>query len=226
MGFSQSTITEVNPPLTWGSQISLSWASNSPVDTWYQVYLDRNLAWFGKRTSVRLPVPTSGPTRVDIGTVAAGEEQISFAPSLPSAPARRVQLTWLGGTFLGTDVAGFRVYGSDSRSGTVNYSVALADIVAYPAGILTDGYGLGRYGNGGYGQVAGTYTWLSDPLMSGSWNFAVAPYDAAGNLGTPATTSQWIAVPPLAPALRSNGTRCHYSYTGNVATLNWNASPM
>ena len=139
---------------------------------------------------------------------------------------RRAQLTWLGGSFLGTDIAGFRVYSGATPGGAVDYSSAVTDITAYPAGILTDGYGLGGYGAGGFGQVAGTYSWLSDPLVSGTWNFAVAPYDAAGNVGTAATTAQSIAVPPLEPGLFSDGVRLHYSYAqpAREVTLTWLAS--
>ena len=207
MAFSQSAITEVYPPRIWGSQISLSWTSSSPVGTWYQVYLDQSLAWWGQRTSVRLPIPYNGPNRIDIGTVVAGEEQTSFIRSLASAPPRRAQLSWLGGTFLGTDIAGFRVYGSSTAGGTIDYTTPLADITAYPAGILTDGFGLGGFGLGGLGYAASTYCWTSNPLVTGTWNFAIAPYDAAGNVASAAPTSQTITAPPLAPAPCTNSSR-------------------
>jgi hypothetical protein len=227
MGFSQATIIEVGPPRIWGSQVSLSWTSSSAAGTWYQVYLDQALAWFGQRTSVRLPVPSTGPVRVDVGTVDAGEEQTSFVSLLPSAPARRALLTWLGGSFLGIDIAGFRVYGSGGSNGSIDLTSPLADITAYPAGILTDGYGLGGYGLGGFGQAASTYSWTSDPLTAGTWKFAIAPYDEAGNQGTAQTTSVTISAPPLAPAPFADGTRAHYSYNpmAAIATVTWNASP-
>jgi len=227
MSFSQSTITEVYPPRIWGSQVSLSWTSSSPAGTWYQVYVDQALAWFGQRTSVRLPIPPGGPVRVDIGTVNAGEEQTSFMPSLPLAPARRARVSWLGGTFLGTDIAGFRVFGSGAPNGAIDYTTALDDITAYPAGILTDGFGLGGFGLGSFGHVASTYSWTSNPLTRGTWNFAVAPYDQAGNQGTGLTTSVVISAPPLAPSPFTDGARAHYTYDqiAGTAALSWNASP-
>jgi hypothetical protein len=239
MGFSQSTILAVNPPVYLGFQVSLSWTTSSPAGTWFQVYLERQLSWWGQATSATIGMPIAGPVRVDIGTVLPGEGQTDFSGSLPSVSARRAELSWLGGTFEGADIAGFRVFGSDSargygqggygtgQFGDVDLGIVLADITAYPSGISTDGYGLGGYGNGGYGQSASTYYWTSDPLTRGSWTYAVLPYDAAGNLGTPAVTGITIVCPPLPPALYGDNTRLKYTYkpANQEATLNWNASP-
>jgi hypothetical protein len=228
MSFSQSTVTEVFPPRIWGGQVAIAWTSSSPAGTWFQLYLDHALAWWGQRSTVRLPIPQSGagPIRVDIGTVAPGEEQTSFAGSLPAAPQRRVELSWLGGAFLASDIAGFRVFGSDTAGGAIDYSIKLADITAYPGGVLTDGYGLGGYGTGGYGEVAGTYTWISNPLLTGTWSYGVEPYDSAGNVGSAVTTSQAIAVPPAEPGLFTDNTRLHYTYSSGTdkATLTWVAT--
>jgi len=231
MSFSQATITEVFPPRVWtGGQVSFSWTSSSPAGTWYQLYVDHHLAWWGQANSVRLPIPFvqgGGPERIDIGTVAVGEEQTDFSGSLPATYLRRAQITWLGGTFLDPDIAGFRVYGGAAPGAAVNYATALADIAAYPGGILTDGFGLGQFGYGGYGQSAGSYTWMSNPLDAGNWNFAVAPYDSTGNQGTALTTSVAIVAPPLAPGLFGDGARLHYSYaiSPHKTTLTWNLSP-
>lgn len=225
MAFSQSTITAVNPPTYYLGQVYLTWTSSSPPGTWFQIYLNRALVWWSQSTSARLPIPPEDVERVDIGTVSPGEEQTSYSSSLPSAPQRRAQLTWLGGTFEGIDIAGFRIYGSDAAGGSVDYSSVLADITAYPSGIYTDGFGLGGFGYGGFGKSAGQYTWTSDSLMAGTWSFAVKPYDQAGNVGTGALTSVTIVCPPLAPAYYADGARLTYIYTAGTATLNWNASP-
>ena len=112
MGFSQATITGVNPPVYSGFQVYLTWTTTSPAGTWFQVYINRALAWWGQTTNARLAIPTIGPVRVDIGTVLAGEEQTDFSADLPAAPARRAELAWLGGTFEGADIAGFQVWQS------------------------------------------------------------------------------------------------------------------
>lgn len=227
MGFSQATITAVNPPQYWGAQVCLSWTSSLPSGTWFQIYLDQTLSWFGQSTRTRLPVPPNGVTRIDIGTVLPGEEQTSFSSDLPSAPGRRAQLSWLGGTFEGLDIAGFSVFGSKAAGGTIDYTTALADVTAYPSGIYTDGFGLGGFGLGGFGEAPSTYTWTSDSLTAGTWFFAVTPYDRAGNVGTVVTTSIDIVAPPLAPAPNADGTRLTYAFEPSLekATLTWNASP-
>jgi hypothetical protein len=252
MGFSQSTITAVNPPVYTGFQVSLSWQTSSPAGTWFQIYIDAALAWWGQTTAARIALPNSGPVRVDIGTVLPGEEQTSFSGSLTPPPPNQASLSWLGGTFLDTDIAGFQIFGSDTAGGfgvngfgsgpfgEIDLTEALADIIAYPSGVYTDGFGLGGFGGGGFGQSAGTYIWTSEPLTRGNWSYAVLPYDSAGNLGTAALTGVTITCPPLPPALFSDNTRLHYTYPvgyggggygigpfggGNEVILSWNASP-
>ena len=107
MSFSQSTITSVNPPVYNGFQVYLSWKSTSPAGTWFQIYLNEQLAWWGQTTQATLMLGTTGPVRVDIGTVSPAKSRPA-SPPLPSAPARRAELSWLGGTFESTDIAGFQ----------------------------------------------------------------------------------------------------------------------
>src|SRR4029077_19252164 len=136
--------------------------------------------------------------RVDLGTVAAGEEQTDFSSSLPGVAHRRARLTWRGGSFEAPALAGFRVFGflpthtfgsgtfgGGPFGGDVDLTHVLADIVAYPSGISTDGFGFGGFGYGGFGQSSSSYEWISEPLTRGLWSFAVFPYDSAGNLGDP-----------------------------------------
>ncbi|MHB1561848.1 MAG: hypothetical protein ACYC61_30735 [Isosphaeraceae bacterium] len=238
MPFSQATIESVAPPRIRGSQVYLAWTSSSPSGTSFQVYINQRLAWAGRRLSCWIPIP-SGPVRIDIGTVGVGEEGLSFASSLPAAPGRRAQLTWQSGSYKGADLAGFHIYGSDAPGGPVDTSTVLADITAYPAGIATDGFGVGGFGSGGFGQAAGSYTWTSAPLAAGTWTFAVAPYDSAGNIGASTTTTVAIAAPPRAPAAAPGTTsRLQYLLEGYgqtgfgsggfglpAATLQWNPSP-
>jgi hypothetical protein len=239
-GFIQSTIIQVFPPIYRGGQLFLSWASSAPAGTWFQVYVNGALAWHGLTTSCWVPSPP-GPVHVDIGTVAAGKEQVDYsaANALPVAPARRAELSWTGGTFEDVDIAGFRVYGEPTSGAGINYTTALADLTAYPQGIATDGFGLGGFGTGGFGQVGGTYAWTSEPLEAGTWSFAVKPFDTAGNLGTAATVVVTIYAPPREPGLYPDGvTRLKYSLLGYgqvgygsqgfglpEAVLTWNASP-
>ncbi len=238
MSFSQATIEQVRPPRIWLGQVYLSWSASSPAGTWFQIYINQQLAWSGQRCWAWVPLP-SGPVRIDIGSVETGEEQTGFTQSLPSAPSRRAKLSWQSGTYKGIDLTGFRVYGEPSPSAGVDFTTPLSDITAYPAGILTDGFGLGVFNEGCWGQAAGNYSWTSDSLSSGTWQFAIVPYDKAGNEGSPQTTAVVISSPPRSPApFAGSSTRLAYSLLafGDTefgqggfglpqAVLIWNPSP-
>jgi hypothetical protein len=224
--FSQTNITYVNPPIQNGTQLLLSWGSSAPAGTLYQVYLNQQLVWSGVGLSCAIPLPTA-IARIDIGTVGSGESQTSFQSELPAAPALQATLSWLGGTYEGVDIAGFHIYGEQTPGGGIVYTAILGTVPAYVAGIITDGFGYGGFGQGGFGQSSASYSWTSQPLSGGTWNWGVKPFDTAGNEGPAQTTAVTIAAPPLPPAPFSNMTRLQYTYSQQTqqVTLNWNASP-
>jgi hypothetical protein len=226
VSFSQSSITSVNPPVQYGTQLLLSWASSAPDGTLYQVYLNQQLVWSGVGLSCSIPLPTA-ISRIDIGTVGTGDTQVDFASELAPAPARQATLSWLGGTYEGVDIAGFHIYGEQTPGGGIDYTTILATVPAYIAGMITDGFGYGGFGQGGFGQSAGAYSWTSQPVSGGTWNWGVKPFDTAGNEGPAMTAAVTIAAPPLPPAPFSGTTRLQYTYGNSTkqATLNWNASP-
>jgi hypothetical protein len=135
-------------------------------------------------------------------------------------------LSWQGGTFQAPDIVGFHVYGERSPGGGIDYSTILATIPAYTAGVITDGFGYGGFGQGSFGLSSGAYSWTSPPLSGGVWNWAVKPFDAAGNEGSAQTAAVTINAPPSAPAPFAGQTRLVYSYNPATksVTLNWNAS--
>ncbi len=242
--FHQDVILSVNPPVQQGMNLLLSWTA-LPLGGWgeagwgeglfgeggavfFQVYSAQELQWHGDTNHVVIPAPHE-KTRLDIGTVGRGEELLSFASSLPGgSPAkRRVELDWLGGTFEGADIAGFHIYSEPSPGAGVDYAHILDTITAYPSGKIVDGWGLGGWGLGGWGASAGSYSWTSAPLYSGTWEFAVVPFDIPGNEGSAMTVSQAILVPPNEPAPFPDRTRLHYTMiAGPRAVLTWNASPV
>jgi hypothetical protein len=226
MSFSQSSITSVNPPVQYGTQLLLSWTSSAPAGTTYQVYLNQQLVWSGVGLSCSIPLPTA-IARIDIGSVGVAESQVHFLAELPPGQARQVTLSWLGGTFLGADIAGFHIYGELSPGAGIDYTTVLATVPAYVAGIITEGFGYGGFGQGGFGQSAGAYSWTSQPLSGGTWNWGVKPFDTAGNEGPAQATAVTIAAPPLPPAPFPDMTRLNYTYSSATkqATLAWNASP-
>ena len=125
----------------------------------------------------RCRAPFLGSTSVPSGRV---RPRSPFGSTLPAAPARAVTLQWLGGTYEAADLAGFHIYGEPSPGSGIDFTTILATIPAYSAGIITDGFGYGGYGQGGYGAAAGSYSWTSAPLSSGTWHWAVKPFDTAG----------------------------------------------
>jgi len=228
VAFDQSAISHVR----WATldvDILLEWDSSAPGGSIYQVYESGRLAWSGTATSCVLPSPAQDPARIEVGVVDPGEQFDDLSASLPAPPGggRHATLKWEGGSYLAADLVGFNVYSGITAGGAVNYTTPLAYVEAYPQGIASDGYGLGGYGEGGYGQAIGSFTWRSEPLSGGTWNFAVVSVDRAGNEGTAVTTSVAINAPPLAPATNPAGLRLTYTYnaTTRVPTLNWMASP-
>ncbi len=225
-GWTQQYITSVNPPVQYGTELFLSWTSTGPPGLMFQVYENDVLVWHGRSTYCTLPLPQS-VVRFDIGTVGFMQQGVSFASLLPPAPRLQAELTWLGGTFEATDITGFHIYGENSPGGGIDYTAILATVPAYTAGIVTDGFGYGGFGQGGFGESAGSYSWVSDALTSGTWNFAVVPFDTSGNEGTGATAAVTINAPPPECSPFSDRARLHYAYNNSLQeiTLLWNPSP-
>jgi hypothetical protein len=213
MSFSQATITYVAPPIQWGGELLLNWSSTSPAGTWFQVYVDDALAWYGTSTTASVALPSGGVYAIDIGTVGPGEQQTNFSADLPATPNYYAEIAWTGGLFESPNLIGFYVYGSDAPGGAVDYSAVLATITAFTGAAALD--------------PPGTYSWTAGPLTSGTWTYAVVPYDSAGNSGTAATSTVTIEVPPIEPAPFPDRTRLHYTYAAPPyeVTLNWNSSP-
>ena len=224
--FTQQYITSVNPPVQYGTEIFLSWVSNAPPGLIFQVYENDVLVWHGSSPYCTLPLPTY-TVRFDIGTVGFTQQTVDFSALLPPAPQIQAYLTWNGGTFEGSDIAGFRVYGENSPGAGIDFTSIAAIVPAYTAGVITDGFGYGGFGDGGFGEAAGSYSWTSGALTSGVWNFAVVPFDTAGNEGTGATVAVLIQGPPQEPAPFSDRSRLQYTWNASnyEITLNWNASP-
>jgi hypothetical protein len=226
MSFSQTSILSVNPPVQNGTQLLLSWTSTAPEGTLYQVYLNQQLAWCGLGLACSISMPTA-LSRIDIGTVASADVQANLVSELPATPSRQATLSWLGGTFQGADIGGFHIYGELTPGSGIDYTTIVATIPAYIAGIITDGFGYGGFGQGGFGQSAGSYSWTSQPLSGGTWNWSVTSYDTAGNEGDVQTAAVTITAAPLPPSPFANMSRLEYTYDSATkqVTLNWNPSP-
>lgn len=237
MAFSQASISDVHVRVD-GAELFVTWSSTAPPNTTFQVYVDHRLAWYGRSKQCHVPIPSGASGRntwVEVGTVGPGESSLDYSASLtgPGGPGERAQLSWLGGTYLDPtgqdDVQGFRIYKSAQAGAAVGYSAPVDTVPAYPGGWISDGFGQGGFGQGGFGRAAGLYQWTSGALSTGVWQFAVVPYDRAGNSrGSGQTVSVSIRSAPLPPAPAADGTRLRYTYSGPATrqvTLNWLPSP-
>lgn len=233
MAFSQATIEDV----AVGRDVDdwrISWVdSTSPAGTVYQVYADLKLKWSGKAKSVVLPL--AGFLRIDVGTVAPGEDTTDFSASLVAAPesASRVLLTWDGGDWesRALPIEGFHVYASSAPGAAVDYATILATIPEAVQGIQPGGWGAGGWGSGGWGAGLAAYSWTTGRLCPGDWSFAVVPFDTAGTEGDPSLeVTATVTAAPRAPAPNPAGRRLTYDsyHTAGghaFATLHWLASP-
>lgn len=222
MAFSQTTITDVLAQ-PQDAELRISWRTSSPAGTVFQVYVEGQLVYHGTQTWCVIPMPPAGATQINVGTVDAADELTDYASSLPATVADQAQVAWCGGTYLDPDLVGFYVYQSPSAGAAINTVTPIATVPAYAQGSITDGYGLGGYGYGGFGQAASSYTWISLHLAAGVWQFGVAAYDSAGNVGPISTVSLTIVAPPLPPGRNAAGQRLTYTYNPStrIATLNW-----
>lgn len=222
MAFTTTTITSIAPAVRMpGNLAYVAWTSTAAAGTFFQAYVDGNLIYFGQALSCLIPWPATGTSRIVIGSVASIDDpSIPQASALPTMPDRRVTLTWQGGTVEGSAIAGFHVYMGTTPGGAVSYTAPVATIGAFPGGVDPGSmWDVPPWDSSPWDASENSYSWTSDTLDSGVWSFAVAPYDTAGNEGTPQTTTATIAAPPTAPGLFSDGTRLHYQLVG------WDAAP-
>lgn len=233
-----TTATATSAVPTLGS-LKVSWSGSLPAGQVWQIYQGGVLAKSTFANSAHLPRPT-GEIQIAIGSVPVADAGTSFASSLPSAAQRRVRIAWQGGRYedpADGDVMGFHVYGEATPGAGVDYATVLYDQPVSIGGVATDGFGLGGFGSGGFGYTAGSYSWVAGPLASGTWHWAVVPYDAAGNEGASQIVSATVNAPPFEPPQYADGSRLHYTLLGFGKTgfgvggfgepeieLDWNAS--
>lgn len=231
MPFDPTTVTSVTAARDT-IDLRLSWMSALPAGTWYQIYVAGNLVAQTQSLSVHIPYPTDANTQIAVGSVADGEQTTDFSTQgggfgrggfgvggfgncgcLSPIPYDRVKLSWLGGLYLSSAIAGYRIYSSATAGQPVSYAKPLVTIPAYTAGKINTGLGVGGFGTGGFGDSSAAYTWTSNRLGAGVWQFAVVPFDSAGNQDpAPAIETYTITAAPRPPAPNTAGLRLTYSY--------------
>ena len=215
------------------SELHVSWTSNVSTSTLFQVYLDHVLAWQGYSLFCVLPMLSSERprnTRVDIGSISPEDAFTDYASILNRwvIGGDRARLAWVGGTFLDTscsdNIAGYKVLGGlESTSDATR--AELGNISAYPGSWISDGYGLGYYGQGGFGKSATLYSWVSEPLSPGTWSFVIFGYNLAGDAGIASSpVSLTVISPPLPLSSDSlvlsffgpDSRQCQLTWTNNL----------
>jgi hypothetical protein len=237
MAFSQWNISGVDVQSD-GVELFVNWASPAPQGTTFQVYLDRRLAWNGTSRRCHLPIPAGASGRnvwVYVVSVDPGEATHDYSANLAatSGGCELVQLSWLDGTYLDPsgqgDVRGFRIYRGPAPGAPPTRTTPVGTVAAYPGGWVSDGFGLGGFGLGGFGFASTTYDWVTLIPPAGAWQYAVVPYDSAGNdRGQGQTITVSSSSAPRPPAQSSTGSRLSYSYSGpatRLVTLTWLPSP-
>jgi hypothetical protein len=215
-----------------GTGIHVAWDSTAPPGSWYQLYINGRLVWWGQQTSADVAYSPASGERVyfTVGTVGAAVVDVDFS-YLITLPGNRADLSWYGGRYLCPRLKRFRVYSSPGPGLAVSFARALASVEAAPGGLWDDGWGRGRWGAGGWGYSDIHYTWTSPPLVPGTWTFAVTSLDDAGNETAHAdapTVVQVIVGPPGSPPPRADGRRMwiqSYDATTHQFTLAWNPVP-
>ncbi len=231
MPFSQLGIGNISLELV-SSELRVSWTTDSQNAQCFQVYVDRVLKWQGYTRYCFLPVPSGSLARntwVEVGAVPPSEAFKDYASSLTAGALGGdcVNLSWLGGTYLDSSssdsVAGYKIFGSLGHDASV-LSTNLGDVSAYPGSWISDGFGMGFFGQGGFGKSPTLYSWVSNPLSAGVWSFVVTSYNLVGDLGATSTPLA-VAVQSFPPAPQSSS--LSYLYSGSTTRqiqFHWNSS--
>ena len=232
MAFDQTVITSgpTITPLPGDVEIHVGWTSSAAAGTYFQVYVNRTLAYHGTARECYLAWPSEVSVLVQVGAVLATEATKDLSATLPSPFASsgdRCQLAWIGGRYLDDFIKGFQVFASPAPGAPVDTTDPVADIPVYLGNQVLDGAGRGGAGRGGAGRAATSYTWTSDQLAAGVWLFQVRAYDIAGNLGPAVQVSFTSVAPPAPPAPFADHLRLHHTFDqpSSTATLLWNLSP-
>ena len=237
MAFSQDGITDVRV-MANGADLYVAWSASAATGTTFQVYVDRRLAWHGTSKRGHVPIPFGALGRnvwVEVATVGAFEPTVDYSASLvaPGGRNERARLGWSGGTYLdptgGDDIQGYRIYQGPAPGAPVAATTPVDVVAAYPGGWINDGFGKAGFGEAGFGRAATLYQWESGPLASGAWQFAVVPFDKAGNArGAGQVASVTISAAPRPPAPDQDGLRLNSTYSGpsgRLLAIRWLPSP-
>lgn len=195
-------------------------------DKFYQIYVDGQYAGTTvdcEQREMIVQVPTSdSPVRIEVFAVAPEQAHIDFSDEIDRtiASSGRVKMSFLRSQKLPID-ATISIYG-DNGTGEIDYENPLNDrpIRVWPCWQDKAGFGMSRFGlsdfgydssaavgfgkgNFGYGQFgldADTLEWISPPMDTGTYKFAVKITDQKGNQSGAIETEPITVMPLPEPA--------------------------
>jgi hypothetical protein len=164
------------------ADLIVSWSVDPaivPDDSFFQVYVNKKLVWSGAETVAVLPgLNVAGRSVLfHVGTIAEGNRLVSYTSTLDNIPGtgNRALLAWYGGGWE-PGVTQYLIFGSRDPDTEIDLTNPLAVVRSEGAA----GFGRGPFGLGMFGYGARRYRWVSGPLASGHWLFAVIPATASG----------------------------------------------
>lgn len=197
------------------------------VNKFYQVYVNGRYAGStidsGQRQMI-VQVPTSLETavRIDVFAVEAEQADMDFSGEVESSISQmgRVKISLLRSQKVPIG-ATVQIY-CDGGSGEIDYNNPLNDspVRVWPAwqdkagfgmsrfsrsdfgfdGSAAVGFGKGSFGKGYFGFDADVLEWISPPMETGVYKFAVKVTDEAGNESEASETGQVTVIPAARPA--------------------------
>jgi hypothetical protein len=199
------------------------------LNMFYQVYVNGRYAGStldGQQRQMIVQIPTSLETAVRIEVFAVEGEQadIDFSSEIESSMSQsgRVKISMLRDQNLPIGATA-HIY-SDGGSGEIDYANPLNDLPVrvWPAwqdkggfgmsrfgtsdfgfdGSAAVGFGKGVFGKGSFGIDADVCEWISPPLETGVYKFAIKVTDGAGSEGEAIETGQLTVIPGAQPAGR------------------------
>ncbi len=200
-------------------------------DKLYQVYVNGRYAgttmdFLQRQMIVSVPSSFETPVRIEVFAVEPEKAHIDFSDELnkPGADSGRVKITLLRNQNLPIDATALIYF--DNGTGQIDYSTPFnnAPIRIWPAwqdkagfamcrfgfgdfgydSAAAIGFGKGSFGYGQFGLDADIIEWISPPLQSGVYKFAVIVFDKQGKQSSSTQTESITVTPAARPAEKLN----------------------
>ncbi len=197
------------------------------LNMFYQIYVNGRYAGSTidsqqRQMIVQIPTSLEAAVRIEVFAVEAEQADIDFSSEIESSMGQsgRVKIGMPRSQKVAIGTAA-QIY-SDGGSGEIDYNNPLNDspIRVWPAwqdkagfgmsrfgasdfgfdGSAAVGLGKGVFGKGHFGLDADVLEWISPPMETGVYKFAIKVTDEAGSESRASETGQVTVIPPARPA--------------------------